>query len=234
MLLEYFKPETFDSFYKQQAENNGRLPRIEVLEGLALKNETHASEAGQGIQAEEEAYLQDRWLKNWLTSEPSFKSIDLRAYYYFSRDKLSIKDLRLQRMSPFAQEFYTKLMSESDAISSKMLNDSGRLNSGDTSSVFEAIAQRAREEGKQTGEKTAMTKLYRFCEKRNELLSQWIGFLENFPETDLPLTILPWVEQLTKKTPYSEAGKKLIQKWSESQQNHALAKISKKKLKAND
>ncbi len=58
MLLEYFKPETFNSFHQLQTENGGVLPKIGQLEKKATgKEDTTDTDAENKISTEQEAYL---------------------------------------------------------------------------------------------------------------------------------------------------------------------------------
>lgn len=230
MLLEYFKPETFNSFHQLQGENGGVLPKIEVLERKAIGKEEADGEETK-ISTEQEAYLQDSWLKGWFGSEPSLQNIDLQPYYYFSRDKLAIMGLSLQRMSPGAQEFYKKLLSEAESVSSNALIGAKLLNGGDASAIFETLSQKIREEGKQSGDKSTLRRLFNFCKERPELMSQLVGFLEKFHDKDLPVSVVTWLQEVTQDTQFKAVAKELVQKWEGSKQNNPLAKISKAKLK---
>ena len=231
MLLEYFKPETFNTLYQLQAENGGFLPKIEALERKAAGKESAEGENEDKILTEQEGYLQDSWLKTWLNSEPSLKNIDLQPYYYFSRDRLAIMGLSLQRMSPGAQDFYKKLLSEAEAVSNNVLNQAKLLNDGDASAIFESLSQKIREEGKQIGDKSSLRRLFSFCKLRPELMSQLMGFLEKFHERDFPASVVTWIQDATEGNQYRTTAKALVQKWSSSKQNTTLAKISAAKLK---
>lgn len=232
MLLEYFKPETFNSFHQLQTENGGVLPKIGQLEKKATgREDTTDTDTENKISTEQEAYLQDTWLKNWLASEPSLQNQNLQPYYYFSRDRLSLMGLSLQRMSPRAQEFYRKLLSEAEAVSSNALADAKSLNDGDASAIFESLSQKIKETGKQSGDKSLLHRIFSFCKHRPELMSQLMSFLEKFPDSDFPVTVVTWLQEATQGNQYKAVAKGLVQKWETSATNKTLAKISKSKLK---
>lgn len=230
MLLEYFKPETFNSFHQIQTENDGLLPNIDLLEKRATGNEEKSTDGDAKISTEQEAYLQDTWLKNWLASEPSLQNVDLQPYYYFSRDRLSQMGFSLQRMSPRAQEFYKKLLSEAESVASTALSGANALSEGDASSIFEALTQKIKESGKQEGDKSPLRRLFYLCKHRPELLSQLMGFLEKLPESSYTASVVSWLQEVTQDNQYKGVAKGLVQKWQESK-NILLAKISKSKLK---
>ena len=230
MLLEYFKPETFNSFYQLQAANNGELPNIKLLEQKAAGMLVETEDI-QKLTAEHEAYLQDNWLKNWFGLEPTLNNQDLQPYYYFSRDKLAMVGLNMQRMTPTAQEFYRKFLSEAEAVSNTALGEVKALSPGDASAIFESLTQKVRESGKQVGDKSPLRRLFSFSKERTELLSQLISFLEKLPDTELPAAAITWLQDATKDTAFKHPARNIVQKWSISEKNQTLAKLSKTKLK---
>lgn len=230
MLLEYFKPETFNSFHQIQTENAGFLPNIDLLEKRAAGKEEKGADGDAKLSIEQEAYLQDSWLKNWLASEPSLQNVDLQPYYYFSRDRLSQMGFSLQRMSPRAQEFYRKLLSEAESVASTALSAANGLSEGDASSIFEALTQKIKESGKQDGDKSPLRRLFSLCKHRPELMSQLMGFLEKLPESLYTVSVVSWLQEVTQDNQYKGVAKGLVQKWQASK-NDLLAKISKSKLK---
>jgi len=232
MLLEYFKPETFDTFHKLQADNGGTIPNIKTLETTASEWDNSSTVQPSGTPSpDEDLLLKDPWTREWLASLPSLDQRDLGPYFYFSRDKLAVKDLRLQRMSPRAQEFYKAVTGDTDAASAKALTEASTLNAGDAGVVFEALCQKAREGGKDRDDKSPMVRLFMFCAKRPELLSQMIAFLDKFPEGELTFSEITRLEALTKNSPYRDEAKKLVTRWSTSTVNTPLAGIAKQKLK---
>lgn len=232
MLLEYFKPEAFDTFHKLQADNGGTVPNIKTLETKASDWDNPLSVQPPGTPSpEEDLLLKDPWTREWLASLPSLDKLNLGPYFYFSRDKLAVRDLRLQRMSPRAQEFYKEITSDTDAVAAKALTEASALNAGDAGVVFEAMCQKARESGKDRDDKSPMVRLFMFCGKKPELLSQMIAFLDKFPEGELTFSEITRLAALTKNSPYRDDAKKLVTRWSTSTINIPLAGIAKQKLK---
>lgn len=236
MLLEYFKPETFKLFYSLQAKNNGIAKGIDILEGVAKKPlagaNSHAKTQDNDSEPEIEALLQDEWFRDWLASEPSLKDENLQPYYYFSRDRLTISGGLIQRMSSAAQEVFRKLMNDAQSVQNNALKDVKGLSPSDASAIFEALTEKAlQEEMPADPTKSAIKKLIDFTKERAELISQLMIFIEKLPEQNIPITIVPWLEGLTKGTTFTNNIDKLVAKWSNSVTNTSLAKICKAKLK---
>ncbi len=229
MLLEYFKSETFKTYYLQQANNKGYIPAIEVLETLA-KADDNDDKKVKKMTGEQQALLQDSWIKNWLKSEPSLVNVDLQPYFYYSRDKLSASGINLRRMSSQAQEVFRKLISESETIKNSALQDSKSINSGDASSIFESLTEKITREGKQTGDSSTLKRLFDFSKTQIDLISQFLVFIDKLPHQILPLSAVTWVLDITEDTNYREIALKIINDWSKSTTNRKLATIASKKL----
>ena len=150
MLLEYFKSETFKTFYEQQVQNKGIIPSMNIMEDIAKKDMVDDKNLKK-LPNDQQAYLQDPWIKNWLTSEPSLIDMDMQPYFYFSSDKLSVSGIKLQRMGSQAQEVLRKLLNDAETIRNVALRDAKSISIGDASSIFESFAEKIKGEGKQTG-----------------------------------------------------------------------------------
>lgn len=231
MLLEYFKSEMFRTLYEEQAKNIGKIPGIEKLETLAKKETLDEKELEQ-LSPEQQVFIQDNWIRDWLVSEPSLVNIDLQSYFYFSRDKLSSSGIKLQRMSSQAQEIFRKLLSDAETIRNAALKDSVSISAGDASAIFETLSEKVKQDGKQTGEAPPLKKLVEFCGVRKELISQLLAMIEKLPHQVLPLGITTWLPDITKNSPNEQTVSHIMQEWSNSSTNKRLAAIAAKKLKS--
>lgn len=232
MLLEYFKPETFRQFYENQLRNGGSIKDIEKLEAQAAKYSLTRPEDDEPIKltTEQEAYLLDEWIKNWLKSEPYLKDQNLQPYFYFSRDKIISTSANVQRMSSAAQETYRKMLNESETIRIAGAKESKNLNIGDAAAIFESLAEKVNQDDKQSGENIALKVMFEFCKVREELKSQLFTFLERVPEQILPISVVTLTLDISTGTPFESKGKEIVAKWANSS-NINLAKIAKSKLK---
>lgn len=227
MLLEYFKPETFTDFHDIQAGNNGEISLIEKLENITSSTVEDNGETN-GLAPEGKILLEDNWIVDWLKSEPKLTKENLQPYFYFSRDKLTISAVNLQRMTPKAQEIIQKLLGDSEAVQKIAVKSLDTLSSSEAASVFEALTQKVRQE-ESLSKSRAFKALFELCRVKSELKSQIIIFLSKYPDHKLPPVTTTHTESLLK---YSnpEALIQLLTHWSKSS-NKALANVAKKKIK---
>lgn len=223
MLLEYFKPETFTSFHDFQAINNGRLSILAPLELITINEDKE-----QEMSVEQKLLKEDPWIAAWALNEPSLSDENLQPYFYFSREKIGITAVNLQRMTPKAQELLQALLSRSETIQKKGIKTISTVSESDAASIFEALTQKIRQ-GETANDNTAAFKmLFELCRSKPNLESQMIIFLKKINEKILPLTIIALTDGLF-KTSNLQANKSLMKKWAESPIEN-LAKLAKQKL----
>lgn len=229
MLLEYFKSETFKSLYQEQAQNQGIIAQLKIMEQWVIKDDDKKYDE---LSVEYQSYLQDAWIRKWLVSEPNLSEINLQSYFYYSRDKLSVSGSNIQRMSSQAQDLYIKLSNDSETIRSLALKEVKSLTNGDSSAIFESLAEKMKNEGEQEGESPTLKRLIDFCNSRDELISQLLSLIDKLPHQILPLSITTWLQDISDNTSHVSTVNKMIQEWSKSSTNKRLAGIAKRKLKS--
>ena len=227
MVLEYFKPESFTDFHDIQAGNNGDISLIEKLENITL-TATEDEEKKDALAPEEKILLEDSWMIDWIKSEPKLSKENLQSYFYFSRDKLAISAINIQRMSPKAQDVIQKLLSDSEAVQKLSIKSLGTLSSSEAASIFEALTQKVRQEENLSNSK-AFKAIFELCRTKVELKSQIVIFLSKYPDHKLPLIVTTLSEGLLKDS-NPESLNQLFNSWSKSS-NISLAKLAKKKIK---
>ncbi|WP_236979701.1 KAP family P-loop NTPase fold protein [Membranihabitans maritimus] len=230
MLLEYFKSETFRAFYEEQSKNEGLIPWISNVEEL-LKKDIVGDDEVESLSVEQQAYIQDSWIKDWLSSEPPLAGVNLQPYFYFSRDKLSSSGIKLQRMSSQAQEVFRKLLNDAESVKNVALREAASISPGDASAIFESLSEKIKHDGIQKSDSSPLKRLVDFCEVRKELISQFLGMVEKLPHQSLPISAVTWISTLTSDSEHEQVGDKILGRWSESTANRNLAKIAKRKLK---
>jgi predicted KAP-like P-loop ATPase len=139
MILEYAESKLFEKLYNWQMSNDGIASQLEELEKICSKKDN------TGISFPDDS---KEWNKpkiiNWLNSEPFLSKIDLRDYYWISRDKLTSLQSNLL-IPPIIKVIMQKLVPENtpDKLTLKILNDELRpLNSNEQQVFFNLLKQR--------------------------------------------------------------------------------------------
>ena len=89
------------------------------------------------LPGEFQLWLSDPWTRDWLALEPllcATKQVDLRPYFFFSRDQLGRLGAEIQRLSPMAQETLNQLLHESEAVRGVALKNAPSLSPSDRKS----------------------------------------------------------------------------------------------------
>lgn len=230
MLMEYFKPETFKLLCEIQAANNGLIIGIDKLESEQndkLENST------DDIPKELQDSLKDRWIRDWIKSEPNLNGENLQPYFYFSRDKISVSDtVSQQRMTPGAQDIFIKLINDSEATREAGLKASSGMTDGDSAAIFEALTNRIKLEEDTNKNIPNFKTLIGFCQIRKEQLSQLFIFLNTLPDTMISVAIIPILKEVAKdNADYKDSVDKLFTKWKKSSTNTKLSNLLNRKAK---
>lgn len=139
MILEYAEPKLFEILYNWQISNQGIAMPLEALEG-ACSNKVNGKSS---IPNEHKEWNKPKII-NWLSSEPLLSQIDLRDYYWISRDKLSSMQSNLL-VPPIVKSLMTKLEPDAmaDKLTLKILDEEvKRLSNNDQNSFFHLLKQR--------------------------------------------------------------------------------------------
>jgi predicted KAP-like P-loop ATPase len=241
MLLEYFKPESFRKLSQLQNDQDGKPTEITYLEAQASKareniEETIESKSKKGstsalnIEPDLTLWLADKWLSKWLLLEPMLSSIDLRPYFYFSRDVLSTLSDAPKRMSTDAQEIYREMVSGSDLTLKTGLKKIEKISGADVSSIFSAIATKIREEEKPASRNKLIKALIELTGKREEMTTELFPFLESLPVQAIPPAVVPQLYAQIKSEKYKPKLEQIIRNWSTNQSNKPLAAAAQQRL----
>lgn len=173
-----------------------------------------------------QAWGADKWIKNWLSLEPALSGVDLRPYFYFSRDNVVINVSTVRRMSPEAQKILTEFLGESEVVRRAAIDRSVALNQVDVNSLFSSLADRFRNNDDVRIKESILKLMFDFVEKRKEAISQIIIFLKTIPETMIPIVAVVRLGALTTGREEEKAADTLLQVWSTNKLNSILAKAA--------
>ncbi|MEF3309399.1 P-loop NTPase fold protein [Paenibacillus sp. GYB004] len=255
MVLEYFRSAWFARIAEMQAQQAGKPTELKLLEDF-VNQEAHQKEEVAEISGESEEqtekskkasaqpkispqeqlggefkiWLSDPWMKEWLQIPPALSDIDLRPYFYFSRDTLGALSIGVKRMRPEAQEALTNLLSQSQAMQKKGLDSASSLTQVDASAVFDALSDRVRQEEDLGDEGSAFMRLLDWADARKELIPQLITLLMRMSEAKIPPVTVMKVIGLAKDTEAVPSAYKLLEQWSQTTSNKPLASLANRRL----
>jgi predicted KAP-like P-loop ATPase len=139
MILEYAEPKLFEKLYNWQISNQGIASQLQKLEE-ACQNKI---DGRLSIPDEFKEWNRPK-IVNWLTSKPFLAKIDLRDYYWISRDKLSSMQSNLL-IPPIIKSLMAKLEVEGmpEKLTLKILNEELKILSiNEQISFFNMLKQR--------------------------------------------------------------------------------------------
>ncbi len=239
MLLERFFTESYKKLATAQAEQGGKPAELAAAEAAAhpVQNastpSTRGSSApaattttpppiGTAALAEIPDWLADPSLSDWVASDPQLAGDDLRPYFFFSRDKLGPLGSAMQRMSPVAQEILAMLFREGKAQLKLTFKRVADLSAGDSSSVFQALAERVRQEEDPGREDSALARILDWMAARRDQFGQGMTLLTDLAEKELPVSLPPRIAQLSASADEKAMAKRLLEKWARATTNDRL------------
>jgi len=256
MVLEYKQQESFRLLADLQAQQNGKPAELEILEEDTRKRKEGQSTRVDVDQNSEEkntakkesaaktkrkrpsldtrleSWLNDPWMLNWLSSEPSLVGEDLRPYFYVSRDRIgTIIGPKLQ-LSPEAQKVLERIISASDSERLSGIQAAKDLSNADASAILQALVNRARRAERYTGEDAPVNVLVSYAQARPDLIVEAVLAFERIPETRLGPGLPARLASLRKELPAAgEVIDEQLRKWAGSNTNPGLATAASNMLK---
>jgi len=132
MLLEYFKSDFFKKLSEIQAQEKGKPKELELIE------------KGKWEEIRElKLWEDDSWILNWIALEPKLSNLDLRPYFYFSRESLSSQlNLGQYRLSPQAEQVLKDLLSGAESQRKLALKLSSSINESEANIILNKLCDK--------------------------------------------------------------------------------------------
>ena len=130
MVLEYGHPEQYQQLYKWQAAAEGFPKEIQILESSILQSdedmdneESNVPQSDEDMNSKEDIEKEPdpkktitRWevpfLKRWIEMKPLLSKVDLRDYFWISRDRLQSTFSDISMVSPIVRQILADLISD--------------------------------------------------------------------------------------------------------------------------
>lgn len=258
MLVEYFKPEWFKRLAELQAAQGGKPSELAALEGKARTTSSPTTDSptadsgpendggssgakskparstkdeneSQVLSPEFQTWLVDAWMGDWLKSDPALSSVDLRPYFFFSRDNLGPLGASVRRLSPAAQDALNQLLHESDAQRAVALKNAPKLSPSDAAGVFESLVSQMERAEDLGDKKSVLWRAFDWAEARPELRGQLVTALSRLQEKAIPPMVPPRLTKLVAGTESEGFAVQVFAKWEKSTVNKPLSVAAKRK-----
>ncbi|WP_144495524.1 KAP family P-loop NTPase fold protein [Bacillus thuringiensis] len=203
MMLEYFKPTLFKQLAEIQASEKGKLKELELLE----KNEL-----GEGDSLK--IWKDDKWVQDWCKVGSKLSEVDLRAYFYFSRDTLTNRTINSsQKISPQAESILEKLLSKVEFSRNAAMKEAIEINDYESIEILQRIFTQLISE---TNINKDLMKSYLEWGKTKEILyTQVISDLRSLSGNKISLSMVPMIGDYITSTKQLENFHEILIKWGE-------------------
>lgn len=243
MLLEYLNPTFFKQLAEFQAIQNGKPEELSKIEQLIAKksymsevvdiseNKTVKTDTQDEDESDEASriiglWLGDQWMFDWLKMEPQLRDIDLRSYFYFSRDRFSPQKDLVGRISPLAQEVISLLLNSMEAKNRLGLEKLATVSLNEASLIFDTIVSKIKITESQDERNELQRILFDVTEVRSDLASQLLGFLGGQPVNRVSFALIPRLKGVIKDPKLGEGLNSLLKKWAENTSSTNLSKAA--------
>ena len=233
MILEYAARAKFEKLAELQAAQSGKPHELESLLSQLPTKEQKTSKAQKTkvkeekppeLDAEFQDWLGDEWFRRWIADDPVLTGVDLRPYFYISRETFGSSGMGQLRMSSVARKVLNLLVSGSEIKVKQALPLFKTLPTQETNEMIDMLCQRARESEHHSGLASIAAVLVNIVNVRPEYSRQILATLSGLPDSTLSAGIPLLVAGLKKSVPdRSSEIDELLRNWSKSTANKSLA-----------
>lgn len=176
MILEYMDNDRFQDLHKQQSMQNGQPAMFKEVEKSIDKLEDVIKDFTNWDKIN---------IKKWLRMEPFLTDIDLRDYFWLSRDKISISLQTANLVPPIVKKIYKELI-ETRAQTAILSNIKKIEESLETNDYIEQLI-RLTCEGiiKNPGENNGHFIMLTFIREKKQFISEYNNAIKNIPDLNL-------------------------------------------------
>lgn len=193
MALEYMRLDHFKTLADWQSSQSGLSKEIKELETLVKEKDSKTEND------EYKKWLQDQWVKRWLSSEPNLADENLGPYFYVSRDLLSYFSTPSIELTEAEKEAFEKLISSSDAHRRKGKELFKALNESEIVRVVKALTDRQTKMDSDSDDGDLISVLSSLPNLRIEITENIVDFLYTIPEKQIPPAVIPELKGIQNK-----------------------------------
>lgn len=217
MLLEYFKSPLFRKIAELQIEANGSSVGLSQLEN----NEVDKNN-------ELKVWKDDKWVQDWCEIDPKLADVDLRPYFYFTRESISEKiNYGSEKLNPDAVQIIEKLLSKSKTARNEAIKGSVEINDYESIEILQTVFSNIIIET--TIDKDVLKSYLEWGKTKEILFTNVISDLSSLHGEKITLAMLPLIRDFMETTNKHSEVQDIADKWSK--ENSKLASAIQKELK---
>lgn len=201
MLIEYFR----DTFYKRvaeiQAKDNGKPKELEHIENNKWDDVKDLS-----------LWKDDTWIIEWINIDTKIANVDLRPYFYFSRE--SIKNASFHKQKNLSKEgasVLEKLLSSGDSARNEAIKLALSVTEYEASIILIELVSKI--ESSADVDKSLFQSFIEWGCARTELFVETLAVLDRLPATKLKASFIPLIANFANKLTNNSRVKELFSKW---------------------
>lgn len=182
MMLEHFRSKKYHEL--SQYYTDGTLKdKMKLIETHQLEEKNLPKD-----------WKEDKWLSTWVENEPHLVDVDLRPYFYFTRDALTVHYAsNVRKLSPLAQDILKKLTSKTDALITTAAKEVKDLPDQEASEILKAVfAQTMNEESINSFNLKALVRL---GTANPCLYSETLTLFKSIPKEKMRLSHIVWFKE---------------------------------------
>ncbi|HEV2641075.1 MAG TPA: P-loop NTPase fold protein, partial [Candidatus Elarobacter sp.] len=161
-------------------------------------------------------WVEHPWLRRWLQLDPPLGAVDLRPYYFFARDRVTVSERAVSRMTAEARRLLADLQSDSDVRRTGAIGQVAGLSPSDATAIVEVLNDQVRRAEDLRGNRSPLAVLLDVVGKRPELVADAVAFLAALEEGRVGGGVPPVLVALVRNTPSDQAGRELLTRWTKS------------------
>lgn len=200
MILEYFNQTLFKSIINLYIENEFKSVFSEV------------EDTGNIIDSKLKDWASDKWVENWLRSEPKLSNVDLEPYIFFSRTFLKDRfEATYMKLSPEAQDFQMQLLSDNELTIKHALTKSRNFNKFELEEISNNIFNELILE---TEIDNLLFNVYlTLGTNHEELVPSIIVNLSKISTKQVNASLIPHLKEFSKSANKEEEVKQIMDRW---------------------
>ncbi|MGI4741281.1 MAG: KAP family P-loop NTPase fold protein [Janthinobacterium lividum] len=144
MLLEYAHPRLHKELYDWQSQSTGRPPQLLALQ-KALAKEPFGADAEARVRGIAENWAGLR-LRRWVLMEPQLADVDLRDYFWISRDRLASTFAGVAMVPPLVRRLFDTMIKQDAVLNEKLLPDVRQFSESEREALYELFSSHLRQQ----------------------------------------------------------------------------------------